>query len=221
MRKFLVLTMVAALAGPALAAIMPVAGPAMSMGAGGISRGDIVYDNTTLVSGVSTTNLSFIWGDDPVLTAGGTLDDLTLSVYNSSSSAGPLLTATLAVEFFDNTDPANPVDLGGFSGDLDWGTGLSPGYYSAVTWNELSSLESPIVLPTNIIVLQQVTAHTGTASRLGIVVAYPPAVGASTAGYYQNGTWTTTNGAFYQIGVIPEPASMVLLALGSLLLRRR
>jgi hypothetical protein len=224
MRTFLAFAIIAVLAGSALAEVMPLAGPSVALNGAGtaVARGDIVYDNTATVLGAySSTNLQFVWGDDPVLTAGGILDDFTLSIFNSSSSAGPLLTATIAVEFYDNADPANPVDLGGFSGDVEWTGGLAQGYYSAVSWSDLSMLETPIELPTNVLVLQQVTALTGTASKLGVVYAYPPTVGTSAAGFYTNGTWTTTNGGFYQIGVIPEPASIILLALGGLLLRRR
>ena len=181
-----------------------------------------MYDNTTTILGaVSTTNLSFIWGDDAAMTAGGTLEDFALTIYNSSSSAGPLLTATVAVGYYDYTVPATPVWIGGFSGNVSWTGGLGVGYYSAVSWTSLSTLATPIVLPTNVMIVQQVTAHTGTANRLGIIRAYPPTTGTSPAGYYQNGTWTTTEGAYYKIGVIPEPTSLALLGLGALTVLRR
>jgi hypothetical protein len=104
---------------------------------------------------------------------------------------------------------------------VSWTGGLAVGYYSALSWTSLSTLSTPIVLPTNVMIVQQITAHTGAANRLGIARAYPPTVGTSPAGYYQNGTWTTTEGAYYKVGVIPEPTTLALLGLGALALLRR
>jgi hypothetical protein len=220
MRYFLTILGIVAIAAPAMAVETFVLDPAVLVDQVGPSQrtGTVVYDNTTtLIGGYSSTNLAFIWGDDTTLTAGGTLEDFTATIYNSSSSAGPLLTATLLFGFYDSS--ANY--LGGFQGSVSWTSGLSPGYYSALSWTGLSGLSTPIVLPAGTTVYQTVTAMTGTATRLGIIAAYPPTVGSSAAGFYQNGTWTTTYGVYYKIGVIPEPASLVLMSLAGLLLARR
>lgn len=223
MRRLLLLGLLV-LATPALAEQILGAGPSVALNAGGVydPRSTItVYDNTTILGATSSTNLAFVWGDNAMMTSGGTLEDFALTIFNSASSAGTLLTATVLVDYYDNTVPASPVWVGGFNGTVSWAGGLGLGFYSVVSWTGLSTLSTPIELPANVVVTQQITAKTGAANRLGIIRAYPPTVGTSPAGYYQNGTWTTTEGAYYKIGIIPEPTSLALLGLGALTLLRR
>lgn len=173
-----------------------------------------VYDNST-----STTALAFsstevttrTYGDELFLTSGGLLSEMKFSVFNSGSSAGALLSATVAVELLD---AATSASLGSFSTVVGFGaTGLSPGFYSVATITNLESL-SILLSTTNVLVKQRITAKTGTASRTGIVSLSPPTVGSSPAYFFQSsptvaaGFYTSASGnvnVLYQLAVTPPP----------------
>jgi hypothetical protein len=137
----------------------------------------VVYDNTAspALFAISSTDLTATWGDQLATTGTGTLQETTFAFYNSSSSAGPVLTANIGIDFFDaNTFAA----IGSFTANFNFGGGLTPGYYTLATVTGLEPLAIDL-LTTDVIVTQTVLGLTGTASRLGIVSFDPPTVGSS------------------------------------------
>lgn len=173
----------------------------------------VVYDNTAspAVGGFSSTDLGAVWGDQLATTGTGTLQAMLFTVYNSSQSAGPLLTAVLAADFYD----ANTyTHLGGFTTNVDFGTGLPPGYYTHIGITGLDPLAIELNV-TDVIVLQSVASFTGTATRLGIVLQDPPTVGSSGPEFYVDAStvgaagWYTLQGVNanpgYQLSVVSGP----------------
>lgn len=193
-----------------------------------------VYNNHPSASnfGLSSTDLTSIWGDELTTTGTGTLQEFGLTIFNSGSSAGPLVTADVAINFFRISDSSL---IGGFTGTLDFGAGLNPGFFSRVTFTGLDGLGIDLDT-TNILVTQQRTDHTGTASRLGIASLMPILVGSSPDDMYVDSD-TVGGGVpgFYNFTVagapapanpgyrvaVPTPASMALLGLGGLFAARR
>lgn len=186
----------------------------------------IVYDNTLSAAnfGISSTDLSAVWGDELFATGTGLLSSQRLSLYNPGTSAGPVLTATLGVTILDAGTSAL---LGGYSVSVNFGAGLNPGSYSLVTVTGIDPLLINLTT-TDLVVLQRVVSFTGTANRLGIASLNPPTVGsspgtmyitASTVGGGSAGFYTIATGPAnpaYQIGVIPPPVGTVSRSWGEL-----
>jgi hypothetical protein len=172
-----------------------------------------VYDNTASspIFAVSSTDLNSQWGDELFTTNTGILSTLVFSLYNSGSSAGPLLTANVGVSLFDANTSAL---LGSFSTNVNFGAGLPTGFFSLITVTNLDPLLINLNV-TDIIVIQAVTAKTGAANRLGIASLNPPTVGGSPNDMYINsltvgpaGFYTFQNGPAnpgYQIQVALPP----------------
>ncbi len=204
----------------------------------------IVYDNLTAPSAVaastSSLDLNQIWGDSVTLTSGGILDSFSFTIFNSTNggaNTNSILTATVQCLFFDNTVPYTTGDLqttlpffGGFNGNVNFGTGLAPGFFSVVTFNNLAALN--ITVGQNLFITQQVTASTGGSTRMGVVTFNPDTVGTGTSGsFYRQtgateglvnfGAGTTTNNIGYRVDVVPEPTSMIALAAGAAFIARR
>ena len=162
-----------------------------------------IYDNTTtpqLV--VSSTDLASQWGDELLMTGTGLLSTHKFTLYNSSSSAGPLLTATVSLSFFNAVTSA---PLGSYSGSINFGAGLLANQFSIITASGLDPLL--IVLNTNdIIVIQQVTAKTGAATRLGVVSMGPNLVGSSPVDMYIN-SGTIGTGFFCLVAGCTTPSN--------------
>lgn len=167
----------------------------------GIDVTAVVYDNTAspALYAVSSTDLAAIWGDHLLTTGTGVLNNHKFTVFNSGSSAGPLLTCTVALNFFDGVTSA---PLGGYSANINFGTGLNAGFYSIVTLSALDPFAINLNV-TDVVVTQTITARTGTATRLGIVSLDPPTVGSSPTSMYISastigggvpGFYTFTNG---------------------------
>ncbi len=179
----------------------------------------IVYDNTTSAAnfGFSSTDPLANFGDELFTTGVGVLSTQQLSLFNSGSSLGPLLTATLGVQFFDAVTSAL---LGSYNVNVNFGTGLNPGFFTLVNVTALDPLAINLTT-TDVIVIQRIVAKTGTASRLGIVSLNPPTIGASPGSMYISAS--TTGGGVpgfyniasgpanpgYQIGVSPPPVGAV------------
>ena len=163
-----------------------------------------IYDCTssTVNFGFSSTDLASQWGDECFTTGTGLLSTHKFTVFNAGSSAGNLLTATVSVSFFDAVTSAS---LGSYSTSINFATGLPPGFFSTVTVTGLDPLL--IVLnTTDIITIQQVTAHTGPANRLGIASFNPVLTGSSPGTMYINSS-TVGPAGFYNIGNPPVPAN--------------
>jgi hypothetical protein len=179
---------------------------------GTINVATIVYDNTASAAnfGVSSTDLASIWGDELVMLSGGPITDHVFSIFNSGSSPGPLLTCTAQVSFYDGP---SSVLLGTYNVNLNFGAGLAPGFFTLVGVNGLGA--SGIVLGSDVIVTQRITALTGTANRLGIASLNPPTVGASPASMYiSSATIGGGVAGFYTFGNGPaNPANQVTVDL--------
>ncbi len=236
MKKTIVLLALVAIAAPAFAAHMATAEPApfgMLPAIGGSARTDVVYSNTTTgANGAFSQVAGAEIGDDLELVSGGVLDTLKFSVYNSSTSAGPLSGMDLTIKFYDlSTDGTNVTMTPAGSLTATGVTLASPlavGYYTTFS---LTGLESNnITLSDWIAATLTITNLQGGASKVGQVMYDPPTVGASTDNFYlDNGTnigWYWFSGSpvanfYWEIGVVPEPASLLLIAVGALALRRR
>jgi hypothetical protein len=162
-----------------------------------------VYDNvTTPQLVVSSTDLASQWGDELSTIGTGLLSTHKFTLYNSSSSAGPLLTCTVSISFFDAVTAA---PLGGYSGNINFGAGLLANQFSVITASGLDGLL--IVLnTTNVLVLQQVTAKTGLANRLGVVSMGPHLTGSSPVDMYIN-SGTIGTGFFCLVAGCATPAN--------------
>ena len=163
-----------------------------------------IYDSASSTAnfGFSSTDLASQWGDECFTIGTGLLSTHKFSLFNAGSSAGNLLTATVAVSFFDAVTSA---PLGSYSTNVNFGAGLPAGFFSIVTVTGLDPLL--IVLnTTDMITIQQVTAKTGPANRLGIASLNPVLVGSSPSTMYINSSTVGPPG-FYNIGNPPVPAN--------------
>jgi len=163
-----------------------------------------IYDNTSAspLVAISSTDLASQWGDELLTTGTGVLSTHKFTIFNSGSSppTGNLLTATVLVSFFDAVTSA---PLGAYSTNVNFGTGLPTGFFSTIT---VTGLDPLLILlnTTDIIVLQQVTAKTGAANRLGVVSMGPVLVGSSPTDMFINSS-TIGPAGFYILGANGNP----------------
>ena len=164
-----------------------------------------VYNNsnpTATLGALSSTDLTAQWGDRVTTTGIGILQENDFSFYNSSSSAGSILTASFGIALFD---AATLAPLGSYSvGPVSWSGGLLAGQYSIITVTGLGGLN--ILVPTtDVLVRQQVLSKTGTGNRLGLVSSNPPSIGSSAATMYINSPAVGPAG-YYTVANVPNPA---------------
>ncbi len=226
----LVLLVMAALVVPAMADALQVGSVVKVLDNGANSRGILVYDDTSF-----PTNYAFsqppgtVIGDELLLDFSQappnytTLDDLSFSV--GTFSAVPLDYADIDIDIFNYNpdtglwDPAGSISQPG----MQFG-GLEAGYFSTFTLNNLSSLN--IVLTDDILVTITATNVNPGVTDVGQLIYDPPTIGQSGDYFYMNGGWYWFGGSpvanfYWAVGVIPEPGSLLLLALGGLTLARR
>ncbi|HRJ50148.1 MAG: PEP-CTERM sorting domain-containing protein [Phycisphaeraceae bacterium] len=195
------------------------------------TRATTIYSNTASAPnfGVSSTDLNSTWGDKVTTTGtGGPVTSQQYTLFNSGTSLGTLLTATVDLLYFDGGTNAF---INGFSGNINFGPGgLAAGFFSIITFTGLDGLN--MNLPTtNIIMTQKVTAKTGLANRLGIASLNPVNIGSSGDEMYIDSTtigpagyYTFANGPAqpgYQIDLVPAPGALALMGLGGLMASRR
>ena len=198
-----------------------------------------VYNSTAgaVAGGISSSTLSTTWGDNCGITQTGTLEEFTFAVFNSTSggNTGSILTANYSFDF--RRFVAN-TSMGSFTGSVNFGTGLNAGFYSTITFVNLSTLAIPVVLDTlNMEVRQQRTSQTGTSTRQGVVFTsagttvgtdlaptafYKNDSASPPAGYYNlTGTPPPNVALLYNLKVLPAPGSLALLGVGGLIAGRR
>jgi hypothetical protein len=185
-----------------------------------------VYENVIAPAAAnfatSSTNLATVYGDRVIATGTGTVHEFAFTVFNSATSnTMPITTMNVQINFRRDVDSSL---IGGFSGNVNFGAGLSPGFFSIVTFTNLESLVTPIVLDTTALeVEQQRVSHTGGSVRMGVASMVPINIGSSPDTMLINGAeqaFASPANPGYRIAV-PEPASLTLLALGGIAVLRR
>lgn len=162
----------------------------------------VVYNNTASAAntGISSTDLTAYWGDQVATTGTGTLTEMAFTLFNSGSSAGPVLTALVGIEFYNANTFAF---LGAFNANFNFGGGLAPGFYTIGTLTGLDGLAIELNT-TDVIVLQTVQSFSGTATRLGVASLHPVTVGSSGDDMYIDAS-TIGAAGWYTIGVPANP----------------
>jgi hypothetical protein len=187
--------------------------------------GTIVYSNitngpATAFSQVPGTEI----GDELLMTAGGILDSVDFSVYNSNSSEGPLDTADLTFKFYNYDTGTSNFVLAGTLSYSDWYLDLWEGEYLTLSLANISGSQT-IPLTNDVLVTLTISDLTGGATKVGQIVMGPPTVGSSADNFFMNGDWYWFGGTpvanfYWQIDVnpatVPEPSTMLLLGSGLL-----
>jgi hypothetical protein len=171
-----------------------------------------VYNNTNptppVVGGVSSTDLNARWGDRVTTTGTGILQENDFTIFNSGSSAGPLLTAVVNIALFDAVTSGL---LGSYNVNANFGPGgLPAGFFTILTVTGLGGLSINVPV-TDVIMLQQVGARTGTASRLGVAALNPPSIGSSANTMYINATTIGPAGFYTPFAAGSSPAVAINL----------
>lgn len=238
MNKIAVALVVLALAMPVGATTLTADPVSRSRGGsvGSPSRGWVVYDDTVAVPewGFAWTPGSLI-GDDLYLdmtgAPGNILDDFSFSVFNGGPWPDKLLdSCDVDLSFYDLNDFTfvGAVSFPGLH------PSLAPGYYTTYHAADLGTLN--IALPAELLAIIRIYNVMGGADRVGQIIVNPIAVGSSSDMFWLDDTVATPPGPnqgwywfsgepdanfYWQIGVIPEPASLLLVALNGLVLIRR
>jgi hypothetical protein len=117
----------------------------------------LIYDSlVTPLAGVSSTDPTTTWGDTIVTNSTGLLDEVKWTIFNSSSSAGALSTASVRLSLFNAANSSLP---GSYDANIGFGSGLLPSFYTTITSTGLSGLDINLTT-TNLRITQQVLRKT-------------------------------------------------------------
>ena len=176
------------------------------------------------------------------------LDSIDFSVYNGGAATAAITSADITLKIY-NSDGASPVLIGqlDYTG-VTFGTGgLLPGYFTTLSLSDLydtllapeepdpTIYEIPLVnvdgasvTAIDYFLVTATLTNVDAGALPGQVLMNPPALGASGNYFYKNGSWLWFGSTgpvcnFYWGlgGVAPEPASLALLGLASLVVLRR
>jgi len=240
MRKLAVLVMVA-LVVPAMAGTLTAdpGRPIFAGSHGAMNRGTVVYDNT--VNGPLfgfSQNPNALIADDLTLdftgAPGNILEDLAFVVYNGSSSTALMDSVDVDISVFNFDVPSGTYVYAATLTFTGLTPGLAPGYFTTYSATGLST--NGIALADDILLgIQMYNTQPGV--KPGTIGYDPPVVGASADIFFLDNTVATPPGTsngwywfggppyvanfYWGVGVVPEPTSLLLLALGGLTLARR
>jgi hypothetical protein len=161
-----------------------------------------IYSNTGSgpAFAISSTDLNATWGDEVGTTGIGTLDQTDFTLYNSSSSAGPLVSATVGIALFD---APSSTGIGSFQTTINFPSGGLPvGFFSIITVTGLAAFNFNIP-GTDVIITQHLVSKTGTANRLGVAGLSPVTLGTSPPYMFINAS-TFGAAGFYTLNGIPS-----------------
>lgn len=218
MKKVVVVLAVLVLAAPVFAAGIKVAAgdatPAGQIGAS--SRGVVAYSNVTTQTGYRLNQGGLEDGDDLFMTQGGELESFKFSYYVPATAPA----VTEAVIRFYEQDP-NTGEVGALIALYDIYSGL-PGNGG---WIINQAVDPGTILPADVWMTVQFDV-----ANCGQLLFNPPTIGTSydvfaeydgaAWGYWYLGTTVISDFAL-EVTLTPEPASMLLLGLAGLLIRRR
>lgn len=197
--------------------------------------GTVVFSNLqtgfTADRAFSSTDLTAVFGDRLTTVGTGRLQEFSFALFNSGTSAGTLVSATVRIDFLRASDSSSMGAISVNTGNIN----LATGFFTSLNVTGLDTLNINLDT-TDILVLQTVTSLTGAANRLGVVSTTPTSVGssvdqlyidASTVGGGVAGFYNITSNNLpvpfrvgYQV-VVPAPGAFALLGLGGLVATRR
>jgi hypothetical protein len=162
----------------------------LTPGGGTVSDATIVYDNTiNLGAFVAAAAVGSELGDDLVMTAGGQVTELSLSLWNSDLNGGDLISCDIEIKFHDYV--LNLIDSVVIPVDLS-AQPLGPGFVVGLTTDDLTA--ENIVLPRYVFMTQTVTNPVGTGIfEVGAALNNPVETGWSADLFYLD---TITNNFF-------------------------
>jgi hypothetical protein len=182
--------------------------------------GEIVYSNVTNYEwAYFDQSANSEMGDYLFLTHGGILDSLTFGVYNQSDYT---TVTDITVKFYNPIDYYNrtfepPISL--VYDDYSLGPWVNTPFFTNISSQQLINLSDKVLVTLTFSNLRDVTGAPVNVT-LGQFLYDPPTVGSSWDDFYLDGGWYWFGGPpyvanfYYEVDVVPEPTSLILLATG-------